>query len=185
MSGKCPRSSWKTDGNTVPRAALLFLVVAACAERPARESSAPLILARDSADSAFALVQGRGHTAMGVDQYTSFHRFESLSDGGRISLQRDAADSAGVAQIRAHMLRIAAAFARGDFALPGFVHDRHVPGTAVMAARSSRISYVADTLPGGGSLRLRTSDPSAIAAIHQFLAFQRQDHRSTSHGASH
>jgi hypothetical protein len=54
-----------------------------------------------------------------------------------------------------------------------------------MAARRSRISYVADTLPGGGQLRLRTSDPSAIAAIHQFLAFQRQDHRSTSHGTGH
>ena len=129
--------------------------------------------------------QARGHAAMGVDQYTSSHRFESLPDGGRISLQRDPGDSAGVAQIRSHMRGIAAAFGRGDFALPGFVHDRDVPGTAVMAARRSRISYVADTLPGGGQLRLQTSDPSAIAAIHQFLAFQRQDHRSTSHGAAH
>ena len=54
-----------------------------------------------------------------------------------------------------------------------------------MAARRSRISYLADTLPGGGQVRLRTSDPSAIAAIHQFLAFQRQDHRATSHEAGH
>jgi hypothetical protein len=83
------------------------------------------------------------------------------------------------------MRRIAAAFARGDYALPGLVHDRDVPGTAVMAARRSRISYVADTLPGGGQLRLRTSDSSAVAAIHQFLAFQRQDHRATSNGAGH
>jgi hypothetical protein len=122
---------------------------------------------------------------MGVDQYTSFHQFESLPDGGRISLQRDPDDSAGVAQIRSHMQRIAVAFADGDFALPGLVHAREVPGTAVMAARRSQIRYVADTLAGGGQVRLRTSDPSAIAAIHEFLAFQRQDHRSTSHEAAH
>jgi hypothetical protein len=167
------------------RAALLLLVVAACVDRPARNASPGLTLARDSADSTFALVQARGHAAMGVDQYTSSHRFESLPDGGRISLLRNPGDTAGVAEIRSHMRRIAAAFARGDFAVPGFVHDRAVPGTAVMAARRSRISYVADTLPGGGQLRLRTSDPSAIAAIHQFLAFQRQDHRSTSQGPGH
>ena len=163
------------------RTALLLLVVA-CGDRPARNGTSALTPAADSADSAFARVQARGHVAMGVDQYTSYHRFEPLPDGGRISLQRDAGDTAGVAQIRSHMRRIKAAFERGDFALPGLVHARDVPGTAVMTARRSRISYVADTLPGGGQLRLRTSDPSAIAAIHQFLAFQRQDHRSTSHG---
>ena len=167
------------------RAALLLLLLAACVDRPARNGSPALTLARDSADSAFALVQARGHTAMGVDQYTSSHRFESLPDGGRISLQRNPGDSAGVAQIRSHMGRIAGAFARGDYALPGFVHAGDVPGTEVMAALRSRITYTADTLPGGGQLRLRTSDPSAIGAIHEFLAFQRQDHRSTSHGAGH
>ena len=115
---------------------------------------------------------------MGVDQYTSFHRFEPLPDGGRIALQRDAADSAGVAQIRTHMRTIASAFGQGDFSLPGLVHDREVPGTAVMAARRSRISYTADSLPGGAQVRLRSADSVAVAAIHEFLAFQRHDHRS-------
>jgi hypothetical protein len=121
---------------------------------------------------------------MGVDQYTSEHRFESLPDGGRISLQRDPGDTAGVAQIRAHMRLIAEAFARGDFNLPGFVHDREVPGSSVMAARRSRISYAADTLSGGGQVRLTTVDSGALAAIHEFLAFQRHDHRA-GNGASH
>ena len=167
------------------RRAALLLVVAACVDRPAGNGTAALTPARNSADSAFARLQARGQVVMGVDQYTSSHRFESLPDGGRISLQRDPGDSAGVATIRAHMRRIEDAFARGDFALPGLVHVGAVPGTAVMAARRSRIRYIAETLPGGGQLRLTTSDPSAIAAIHQFLAFQQQDHRSTSHGAEH
>jgi hypothetical protein len=159
----------------------LLLVVAAC-ERPAVRQDPSLL--GDSADSVFRLVQIRGHTAMGVDQYTSVHRFESLPDGGRISLQRDPGDTAGVAQIRAHMRLIAEAFARGDFNLPGFVHDQEVPGSSVMAARRSRISYVADTPPGGGQVRLTTVDSAALAAIHGFLAFQRHDHRA-GNGASH
>jgi hypothetical protein len=167
------------------RAPLLVLLLAACVERPADQASAARFRSDTSSDSAFARVQARGHTAMGVDQYTSAHQFEPLPDGGRISLQRDPADSAGVAQIRSHMDSIAVAFARGDFALPGFVHDRQVPGTAVMAARRSHIRYLAERIPGGGQLRLQTSDSAAIAAIHEFLAFQRQDHRTAGHGADH
>ena len=118
---------------------------------------------------------------MGVDQYTSSHVFEPLPDGGRIVLQRDAADSAGTAVIRAHMGRIAAAFAAGDFRLPGFVHARPVPGAATMAARRSAITYTADTLPRGGQVRIRTADSAAVAAVHEFLAFQRADHHAGTH----
>jgi hypothetical protein len=131
-----------------------------------------------SSDSAFAEVQSRGHLAMGVDQYTSLHNFEPLPDGGRIALQRDARDTAGVTQIRAHMRQIAGAFGRGDFTLPGLVHALEVPGTREMRARRSAIRYTTDTVPGGGVVRLRSADPIAIRAIHEFLAFQRHDHRA-------
>ena len=114
---------------------------------------------------------------MGVDQYTSRHKFEPLPDGGRITLQRDTSDTAGVARIRAHMRQIAGAFTRGDFTLPGFVHAREVPGTREMRARKSLIRYAADTVPGGAFVRLRSADSIAVSAIHEFLAFQRHDHR--------
>src|SRR5712692_2626707 len=48
-------------------------------------------------DSAFRALQDRGKTAMGVDQYTSLHRFDPLPDGGRIVLVRDSTDAAGIA----------------------------------------------------------------------------------------
>jgi hypothetical protein len=153
-------------------------MLVACADRSREGAGAGAGADHVSADSAFTQVQARGHVAMGVDQYTSLHKFEPLPDGGRISLQRDPGDTAGVAQIRSHMDLIARAFARGDFALPGFVHDREVPGTAVMTARRTHIRYTADTLPGGGQVRLESSDSAAIEAIHGFLAFQRHDHRA-------
>ncbi len=139
----------------------------------------------DERDSAFAALQTRGATAMGVDQYTSTHVFETLSDGGRIVLQLEVDDSSGVATIRAHMADIAARFTSGDFSLPGFVHAQTVPGTALMAQRRALIEYVADTLPRGGEVRIRTTDTGAIAAIHEFLAFQRQDHRAGTQHSEH
>ena len=128
-------------------------------------------------DSAFAAVQRRGRQAMGVDQYTSAHRFEALPDGGRIELQRAPDDTAGVAVIRRHLRDVAASFAAGDFATPAFVHARDVPGTDVMAARRRLISYDVRDLPGGGEIRITTRDGKALKAVHEFLAFQRRDHR--------
>jgi hypothetical protein len=152
-----------------------------CTSAPGVAEGAPARRAAAASDSGFAAVQDRGRRAMGVDQYTSTHRFQPLPDGGRIELQRDEADSGGRAQILSHMAEIADAFAAGDFRLPGFVHARAVPGTQVMAARRGEISYVVESLPRGGALRLRTADSSALRAIHQFLAFQRTEHRAGRH----
>jgi hypothetical protein len=128
-------------------------------------------------DTAFDAMQRRGRDAMGVDQYTSAHRFDALPDGGRIELQRDRNDSAGTASIRAHMREIARAFAAGDFGTPAVVHVKTVPGAATMRARRARIRYEPVDLPRGGAVRIRSTDPAAIAAIHRFLAFQRTEHR--------
>ena len=129
-------------------------------------------------DTSFAALQDRGKKAMGVDQYTSTHKFDAMPTGGRIELQRDTADAAGVAQIRAHMREIAKAFASGDFATPGFVHMQDVPGTKVMRAKRSVISYEPRDLPRGAEVVIRTKDSAAVAAIHEFMAFQRGEHHA-------
>jgi hypothetical protein len=129
-------------------------------------------------------MQERGRAVMGVDQYTSAHVFEDLPDGGRIVLDRDrAADSAGIATIRRHMRDVVAAFQAGDFEKPFQVHAQDVPGTAVMTARRARITYQADDRPRGAEVRIRSTDARAVAAIHEFLAFQRGAHHAASHEA--
>src|SRR6202165_1035845 len=133
-------------------------------------------------DADFAAMQARGQHVMGVDQYASAHVFEDLPDGGRIILDRaDAADTAAITTIRKHMRDIVTAFRAGDFTKPFQVHAQTVPGTAVMAARRDAISYEAVDRPRGGEVRIRSSDASAIAAIHEFLAFQRGAHHAASH----
>lgn len=133
---------------------------------------------RSQQDASFTALLERGRVVMGVDQYTSTHRFESLADGGRIELQRQVDDSAGVAQIRRHLQDIAAAFEAGQFDQPTTVHAGAVPGAGVMAARRDAITYVYADLPRGGEVRLISKDSVAIAAIHQFLAFQRMEHHA-------
>jgi hypothetical protein len=154
----------------------LLSVVSACGDRQGGERSA---------DHAFVQLQQRGQVAMGVDQYTSYHRFERLPDGGRIVLERDPSDPAGVAQIRRHMQEIAGSFQAGNFALPGFVHGREVPGARVMQSRRARISYIPHSTASGGQLLIISHDSLAIGAIHEFLDFQRHDHRVGADGSAH
>ena len=129
-------------------------------------------------DSAFRAMQARGQDVMGVDQFTSVHRFDALADGGRIELQRDRDDSLGTATIRLHLRSIARAFAAGDFTAPARVHLETVPGVPVMRERRAAIRYDVSDLPRGAELRIRSADAVAIEAIHRVLAYQRREHRT-------
>jgi hypothetical protein len=181
--GKLIRRVDRATRLSVKRLSLTLMVICftipACRAKPAKSDDA-----RATSDTGFAGVQARGQAVMGVDQYTSQHVFEDLPDGGRVVLERDdAGDSVGIATIRAHMRDIGRRFASGDFALPGAVHDREVPGTDVMAARREGISYTEVDRPKGAELRIVSQDSVAIVAIHQFLAFQRMDHHAAGHMA--
>lgn len=153
-------------------------LVAVCVDGHAVDASA----APTRHDTAFRAMQTRGAAVMGVDQYTSHHVFEDLPDGGRIVLERDdPSDTTGILHIRQHMRDIATAFASGDFTMPFRVHGTSVPGTAVMTARHGMIVYHERDRPRGAEVRILTSDPTALEAVHQFLAFQRQAHRAPGH----
>ena len=189
----------RTDSQTRVRmrflASLLSLTLLACVRPPAGgvdtsgfaddvpDTLAAIAAARGAGnDSAFREVQTRGAAVMGVNQNTSDHVFESLPDGGRVILERpSAADTADIRTIRAHMHEIAAQFRRGDFRAPFLVHAQAVPGTAEMARRAAAITYAPLDRPRGAELRISTQDPAALKAIHEFLAFQRADHRAAGH----
>jgi hypothetical protein len=124
----------------------------------------------------FAEMQGRGQVAMGVDQYMATHQFEALPNGGRIELQRNEYDPRDVAAIRSHLQDVMAKMRRGDFSTSTFVHAQPPAGTRVMAARRDFIQYSYADLPKGGEIRITTTDPAALEAIHAFIAFQQNEH---------
>jgi ketosteroid isomerase-like protein len=122
-------------------------------------------------------VDARGDQAMGFSHENTTHHFLLTKDGGIIRVDANAADdSESRDQIRTHLRHIARAFAKGDFALPHFIHAQDPPGVATMKA--SPIDYKYEERPAGAQVVLRTRDAKALAAIHDFLRFQIADHRT-------
>jgi hypothetical protein len=121
----------------------------------------------------------RGDHAMGFSHLTAVHHFKLLPDGGVIEVDvKDAQDTATRDQIRAHLAHVASMFGANDFDVPMFIHDTVPPGVAVMKEKHGSIAYAFQPTALGGEVRIRSQDSGAIGAIHQFLAFQIQDHRT-------
>jgi len=155
------------------------LLMAACDAGKRSQAAGALepVLAQEG-DSVLQAMDARHGQAVGADPMTLAHQFEATPEGGDIILERGVHDEMGITQIRAHLLMIARAFARGDFAIPGFVHEKPVPGTSVMTQLANRIAYSVEDLPHGGVIHMRTEDPDALKAIRSFIAFQIAEHKT-------
>jgi hypothetical protein len=124
-------------------------------------------------------MDARGEKAMGFSQTESTHHFKLLPDGGYVQVQANsAADTANRDHIRMHLQMQAKKFAAGNFGAPELTHDRVPPGVPQMQKLKSAISYKYEDIERGGRLRITSKEPSAIAAIHQFLKFQIEDHKT-------
>jgi hypothetical protein len=124
-------------------------------------------------------VDTRGDKAMGFSHEKSTHHFELLSNGGIIEVStNDMKDTATLDEIRGHLSHVAQMFAEGDFQLPMFIHDTIPPGFPVMKLKRTAITYTFESTSFGGRVRIITSDPDALKAVHQFLTFQIDDHRT-------
>ena len=124
-------------------------------------------------------VDRRGDAVMGFEHAKTAHHFRLHRDGGAIEVTaNDAADTASRDRIRAHLREIATAFAEGDFRMPREIHDRVPPGADVMRDRRTAIRYAFEEIERGGRVRITTSDPAALSAVHDFLKFQIEDHRT-------
>lgn len=160
-------------------AVVAALFVAACdASKRTPAMGTPEPVATQQADSAFKAMDQRHGELVGQDPMVLEHQFVAQPDGGDIILERQIHEDVGINQIRAHLLLISRSFARGDFSLPGFVHEKPAAGTVVMAQRADRITYTVEDLPHGGVVHMRTSDPEVLKAIHSFIAFQIAEHRT-------
>jgi hypothetical protein len=124
-----------------------------------------------------AEVEKHGDEAMGFPHDKTTHHFRLYSDGGGIEVTvNDSKDAQNLSAIRAHMTHIAKMFSDGDFSIPMFVHDEVPPGVTVMKEKRAEIVYSYEELPAGATVRIRTTDPDAVKAVHDFLRFQIEDH---------
>jgi hypothetical protein len=123
--------------------------------------------------------RGEAHEGMGFSQSATTHHFILTDNGGVIQVTaNDPKDEQSIAQIQQHLVHIADMFAAGDFSTPHFVHSQMPPGVTTMQKLKKEIQYTSETLPKGARVKIATASPQAIAAVHQFLRFQIQDHQT-------
>ena len=120
----------------------------------------------------------RGEQGMGFSQTETTHHFLLKPDGGVIQVEVNASDAGQLADVRMHLHHIAAAFQQGDFDIPMFVHDTVPPGEPEMKALRGQIHYTLEETKTGGRVVISSTNKDAVEAVHQFLIFQIQEHKT-------
>ena len=116
---------------------------------------------------------------MGFSHETTAHHFILLPDGGTICVEtKGDHDDATRDQIRMHLAHIAGLFTSGDFDIPMFIHDRVPPGVPVMKAKHDAITYTYHETERAARSASAPRTPTPLKAVHEFLVFQIQDHRT-------
>lgn len=119
----------------------------------------------------------RGDKAMGFMHNKTTHHFVLKNYGGDIDVSANhPEDIDSRDHIRHHLAMIQKKFSSGDFSHPMFIHDRVPPGVPEM--KSGKVSYQFEETPQGARLKVSAQDEKTIAAIHDFLVFQIEDHQT-------
>jgi hypothetical protein len=130
-------------------------------------------------DSKHEEMNKRGDQGMGFAQDKITHHFLLRKNGGAIQVTANAADDkTSKGEIQMHLHHIAQAFKSGDFNIPMFVHDKTPPGVVTMAKLKEQIHYKYESAQNGGCVVLSSANADAVAAIHEFLKFQIQEHKT-------
>ena len=121
----------------------------------------------------------RGEEGMGFSQTATTHHFYLNESGGVIQVEaNESTDMTNRDDIRMHLRHIAHAFQTGDFDIPMFVHDTVPPGVPEMKRLQKHIRYVFEETPRGGRVVISSTDKHALNAIHSFLRFQIEEHKT-------
>jgi hypothetical protein len=73
---------------------------------------------------------------------------------------------------------IARAFADGRFETPLATHGELPTGVPELQRLKNAIAYRYEPIAAGGRVRITSSSPDAVAAVHAFLRYQIREHRT-------
>ncbi len=125
------------------------------------------------------MVNQHGDHVMGFSHEKTTHHFELHYDGGVIDVRaNDVKDTESRDQIRAHFHHIAQMFAAGNFNAPMLVHSTTVPGTETMSRLKDQLHWDLQEMPRGARLVITADNKTALDAVHEFLRFQIEDHKT-------
>jgi hypothetical protein len=156
-----------------------LIILVALAVASAQSSQKPEQKTECPMHNAHAQMNERGEKGMGFSQTATTHHFLLKLDGGVIQVEaNEQKDEANWDNIRMHLGHIARAFQSGDFDIPIFVHDTIAPGVPEMKRLQKQIRYTFEQTPAGGRVVISTTNDEALAAIHRFLRFQIEEHKT-------
>jgi hypothetical protein len=160
------------------RAAFFFIFVG-CIPFSLAQQPASVPITADHDKERAAEVDARGDQAMGFSHDMTTHHFHLLRAGGAIEVEADnPSDVQSRKAIRDHIAMIADLFSQGNFSLPMFIHATIPPGIETMKRLKTEITYHAEDTACGAQVRITTENSEALTAIHDFLRFQIEDHRT-------
>jgi hypothetical protein len=153
--------------------AALFTVVALASAVLAQQS------ATQTPEQQHAAMMKRGDAGMGFSQDKTTHHFLLRKNGGVIQVSaNDPKDKASKDHIRMHLSHVAEMFSQGNFDIPMFVHDTTPPGVPTMTKLHNEIHYHYEETNTGGKITIETENSEALDAVHDFLRFQIDAHRT-------
>ena len=120
------------------------------------------------------------HSGMDFDVDKTIHHFVLYEDGGAIDVGvKDKADKKNTDAVRAHLKEAATMFGQGHFEAPEAVHaPASVHGVESLVKFKDKIKYTYSETPLGGRVDILTTDKDALAAVHAFLKFQIDEHKT-------
>jgi hypothetical protein len=125
------------------------------------------------------MVNEHGDNVMRFSHEKTTHHFELNYDGGVIDVRsNDVRDTESRDQIRSHFRRIAQMFTEGNFNAPMLVHGVAVPGTATMTRLKDQLHWSLQETPRGARIAVIADNQEALDAVHEFLRFQIEDHKT-------
>ena len=125
------------------------------------------------------MVNEHGDHVMGFSHEKTTHHFELNYDGGVIDVRsNDVPETESRSQIRSHFRHIAQMFAEGNFNAPMLVHGVAVPGTATMTRLKAQLHWNVQETPHGAKIIVMADNKEALDAVHEFLRFQIEDHKT-------
>lgn len=133
-------------------------------------------LAPASAHTRQQMIHERSAHVMPFSMDATMHQFKPTSYGGFMAVTVHVHDAKQVALVRAHLKKEAAAFARGDYSDPAYIHGKTMPGLAELSAGATRIVVRYSQLDDGARIDFRTTDPQLVTALHRWFAAQVSDH---------
>jgi hypothetical protein len=99
--------------------------------------------------------------------------------GGSIEVTvKNRADADTLTAVRTHLRTIADQFARGEFDKPFQTHGEIPPGVAAMQANAAAIAFRHQQPADGAAVRIETHDGELVQAVHAFLRYQIEEHRT-------